>query len=90
MKLEASQSAQSWHEYRFKTYKFFELFSTVLFPSCVAMSSPPTGIVDVALALLTAETMLRTDGPQLVIVVYAGGAHIRNQAGTIALFNLFI
>eukprot|EP00434_Breviolum_minutum_P009050 symbB.v1.2.007969.t2/scaffold465.1/size200768/5 len=35
-------------------------------------------IVDVALALLTAEAMLRADGPQ-VIVVYAGGAHIRNQ-----------
>ena len=40
----------------------------------------PPGIVDVALALLTAEAMLRADGPQ-VIVVYAGGAHIRNQAG---------
>lgn len=37
------------------------------------------GIVDVALALLTAEAMLREHG-RVVIVVYAGADHIRKQA----------
>ena len=63
---------------RFKTCKLTSIFNFP-FPLMCCHELPP-GIVDVALALLTAEAMLRADGPQ-VIVVYAGGAHIRNQAG---------
>eukprot|EP00913_Durusdinium_trenchii_P002074 g1916.t1 len=37
-------------------------------------------IVDVALALLTAEAILRTPSSRVVVVVYAGADHIRKQA----------
>lgn len=39
-----------------------------------------SGIVDVALALLTAEAILRTPSSRVVVVVYAGADHIRKQA----------